>query len=126
MLTLTGFLKIIGEFFMQNLKKNEEFQKIYKIGKKAFGYYALVYIMKNNLEQNRCGYVVSKKTGNAVCRNRLKRLFREYYRGKDSLTKQGYDIVFIAKRNAGNEFKTLKLEKLSRDLDKIFRRLGLL
>ena len=79
----------------------------------------------NNLEYNRCGYVVSKKTGNAVCRNRLKRLFREYYRLKDSSVKQGYDIVFIAKRNAGNEFKTLKLDKLQKDLDKIFKRLGI-
>ena len=111
---------------MQNLKKNEEFQRIYKIGKKAFGYYALVYIMKNNVEYNRCGYVVSKKTGNAVCRNRLKRLFREYYREKDSFTKQGYDIVFIAKRNAGNELKTLKLDKLSKDLDKAFKKLGMI
>jgi len=110
---------------MENLKKNEEFQKVYKIGKKAFGYYALVYIMKNNKEYNRCGYVVSKKTGNAVCRNRLKRLFREYYKEKDSLVQKGYDIVFIAKRNAGTEFKTLKLDKLEKDLEKIFKRLGI-
>lgn len=110
---------------MHNLKKNEEFQKVYKIGKKAFGYYALVYIMKNNLEQNRCGFVVSKKTGNAVCRNRLKRLFREFYKNIDFKSEQGYDIVFIAKRNAGNEFKTLKYNKIEKDLLKIFKKLGL-
>lgn len=110
---------------MYNLKKNEEFQKVYKLGTKAFGYYALVYIMKNNEEYNRLGYVVSKKTGNAVCRNRLKRLFREFYKNIDSLTTQGYDIVFIAKRNAGSEFKTLKYNKLEKDLNKIFKRLGI-
>ncbi len=110
---------------MYKIKKNEEFQKIYKTGKKAFGYYALVYIKNNNLDHNRGGFVVSKKTGNAVCRNRLKRLFREYYRQNNSTRKKGYDIVFIAKRNAGNEFKTLKFETLQKDLNKIFKRLGI-
>lgn len=110
---------------MYKIKKNEEFQKIYKVGKKAFGYYALIYINKNNLDHNRGGFVVSKKTGNAVCRNKLKRLFREYYRQTDSARKKGYDIVFIAKRNAGNEFKTLKFDTLQKDLHKIFSRLGI-
>ena len=64
---------------MNNLKKNGEFQIIYNSGRKSFGYYSLIFFKKNDNNLKRCGFVVSKKTGNAVCRNRLKRLFREYY-----------------------------------------------
>lgn len=106
---------------MINLKKNREFQIIYNSGQKSFGYYSLIFFKENNTESNRCGFVVSKKTGNAVCRNRLKRLFREYYRLHESQLKQGYDIIFVAKRTAGEKFKTLTYEEMKKDLDRVLK-----
>ncbi|MGL6115788.1 ribonuclease P protein component [Cetobacterium sp. SF1] len=106
---------------MEILKKNKEFQSIYESGKKSFGYYSLIFFKKNDLENNRCGFVVSKKTGNAVCRNRLKRLFREYYRLYENRVKTGYDIIFVAKRTAGEKFQTLKYEDMEKDLNRVLK-----
>lgn len=111
---------------MFKIKKNEEFQNIYKVGRKYFGYYALIYITKNQSDIKRLGVVVSKKTGNAVCRNRLKRLFREIYRNNESKLNKGYDFVIIAKRRAGEEFKTLKCRKLEKDILKTLKKSGVL
>lgn len=106
---------------MNNLKKDSEFQKIYNSGKKSFGYYSLIFFKKNDINKKRCGFVVSKKTGNAVCRNRLKRLFREYYRKNEEKIKDGIDIIFVAKRTAGEKFKVLKYQDIEKDLNKIFK-----
>lgn len=106
---------------MNNLKKDSEFQIIYKTGKKSFGYYSLIFFKKNDKKINRCGFVVSKKTGNAVCRNRLRRLFREYYRNNYNKIEEGFDIIFVAKRTAGLKFKELKYDDIKKDLDKILK-----
>ncbi|MBM6690935.1 MAG: ribonuclease P protein component [Fusobacterium sp.] len=104
---------------MNNLKKNGEFQIIYNSGRKSFGYYSLIFFKRNDDNLKKCGFVVSKKTGNAVCRNRLKRLFREYYRQKEEYIKDGYDIIFVAKKTAGEKYKELKFEDIRKDLDKV-------
>ena len=104
---------------MNNLKKNGECQIIYNSGRKSFGYYSLIFFKRNDDNLKRCGFVVSKKTGNAVCRNRLKRLFREYYRQKEEYIKDGYDIIFVAKKTAGEKYKELKFEDIRKDLDKV-------
>lgn len=106
---------------MNNLKKDREFQIIYNSGRKSFGYYSLIFFKKNNEKVKRCGFVVSKKTGNAVCRNRLKRLFREYYRKYEEQIKDEYDIIFIAKRTAGEKIKTLKYGDMEKDLLKVMK-----
>lgn len=106
---------------MITLKKNKEFQNIYNFGEKSFGKYSLIFFKENKKNINRLGFVVSKKTGNAVCRNRLKRLFREYYRLNNQKIKKGYDLIFIAKRTAGEKFKTLSFEEMKKDLDHVLK-----
>lgn len=109
---------------METIKKNEEFQDIYSKGNKHFAYYFLLYIKKNDLNKKRFGVVVSKKTGNAVCRARLKRLFREIYRKEEDKLKDGFDYVFIAKRNAGQVWKTLKCQTLQKEVIKTLIKSG--
>lgn len=111
---------------MEKIKKNEEFQIMYNKGQKFFGHYFLLYIKKNNLNKNRFGVVVSKKTGNAVCRVRLKRLFREIFRNNEKSFLNSYDYIFIAKRTAGEKFKELKMQELRKDIFRIFKKAGLI
>ena len=55
---------------------------------------------ENGLGFTRLGITASKKTGNAVKRNRTKRLIREFFRLNKSFLPHGYDIVVVAKRGA--------------------------
>tara|TARA_Y100000758_G_C16049348_1_gene421003 strand:+ start:57 stop:410 length:354 start_codon:yes stop_codon:yes gene_type:complete len=57
-----------------------------------------VHFLNNEDYQSRFGFVVSKKIGNAVVRNKCKRRMRESAKLLNVIT--GYDIVFIARRNA--------------------------
>ena len=68
---------------------------------------------------SRLGLTVSRKVGNAVCRNRLKRWMRELFRQNNKIFGQIVDISIIAKRNAGN----LTHPQLDRELLTVFARL---
>ncbi len=47
----------------------------------------------------RLGITVTKKTGNAVFRNRMKRLIREFFRRNKDLFPAGHDTIVLAKKN---------------------------
>ena len=112
---------------MLKIKKSQEFQELYKLGKKCFGHYGLIYIKKSKdlHDKNKYGFVVSKKNGNAPTRNRIKRLFREFCRLHDKDFKQGYDIIIISKRTCGTQIDSLKYSDVEKDLLKIFKKVGL-
>ena len=66
--------------FSQSLKKNRDFQNVYKKGTSFANSYLVMYILENGLQENRIGISVSKKVGNSVVRHHLTRLIRESYR----------------------------------------------
>lgn len=109
---------------MNTLKKNGEFQNIYNLGNKYFGNYSLIFFNKNKLEYSRFGFVASKKVGKAFCRNRIKRLFREYIRlniNKINKINNNYDIIIVAKKKFGENIEDLKYKDIEKDLNKIFK-----
>lgn len=80
-----------------SITQNHEFRSLYyKGGSKASGL-LVVYFKKNKYGQNRLGITVSKKVGNAVTRNRVRRLIKENYRLLEAQLVDGYDIVIVAR-----------------------------
>ena len=85
---------------MESLKKNRDFQNVYKSGKSYANKRLVMYVLKNNSEKNRIGISVSKKVGNSVIRHRLTRLIRESYRLHEDMFCSGFDIVVIVRATA--------------------------
>jgi ribonuclease P protein component len=57
----------------------------------------LIYALPNELGHPRVGFSVSRKVGNAVRRNRIRRLLRETFRLMQFDFPRGYDLVIVAK-----------------------------
>jgi ribonuclease P protein component len=81
------------------IKKNHEFARVYKKGDYRPGKYIVLYSLKNRIGINRIGITASKKTGNSVKRNRIRRLISENHRLLEEFIKTGYDLVFLARNN---------------------------
>jgi len=94
--------------FLPTIKKNGDFKKIFSRGKSVADRYLVLYFLKNNLEICRFGFVVSKKIGNAVIRNRIRRLFREACRLNLEKFPAGYDFLLVARHNT-TQLKCLHL-----------------
>lgn len=95
----------------QGLKKDSDFRKVYKHGKSFANRNLVMYILDNKSDSTRVGISVSKKVGNAINRNKVRRRIREGFRLiGDEYIKSGYDIVFIA-RIASKECEYKDIEK---------------
>lgn len=81
------------------IRKNMEFKNIYKLGKNYWNRNLILYVKKNGLDETRVGYTITKKIGNAVIRNKLRRKMKEIYRLNFHNIRQGYDLIFIAKKS---------------------------
>ena len=84
----------------ESLKKNQDFQKVYRNGTSKGNRYLVMYVLKNQYMKNRLGISVSKKVGNSVVRHRLTRLIRESYRLNEAEFENGLDIVVVARPQA--------------------------
>ena len=80
-----------------SIKKNSEFQSIYK-GRNSYANRLLVmYVTENEKLGNRIGISVSKKVGNSVVRHHITRLIREIFRLNNDKLKTGLNIIIVAR-----------------------------
>lgn len=103
------------------LKMNFEFRRVYSKGNYSAGRHMVLYSLSNNSAINRLGITASKKIGNSVSRNRVRRLIKESYRLQGDTFKRGHDIVFVARiadKNTG-------LAEISREMEALAGKLGL-
>ena len=84
----------------ESLKKNHDFQKVYKNGTSKGNRYLVMYVLENQCRKNRLGISVSKKVGNSVVRHRVTRLIRESYRLNEMKFGNSLDIVVVARASA--------------------------
>ena len=89
--------------YSESLKKNRDFQLVYRNGTSFANRYLVMYVWKNQLNINRIGISVSKKVGNSVVRHHLTRLIRESYRLNEEKFSCGYDLVVIVRMNVKNQ-----------------------
>ena len=93
----------------QSLKKNADFQLVYRCGKSFANKYLVMYVKENDLGINRLGISVSKKVGNSVVRHRVKRLILESYRLHEDMFNSSLDMVIIARTTAkGRSYDDMK------------------
>ncbi len=76
------------------LTKPRQFTSVYNQGTSWVSNLVSMKVLPNNLPYSRYGFSISKRVGNAVTRNKIKRRFRECLR--IIKLKPGWDIVFIA------------------------------
>ena len=86
--------------FSDSLKKNSDFQNVYKNGRSKANRYLVMYELENPLSTNRIGISVSKKVGNSVVRHHLTRLIRESYRLQEEMFNSSLDIVIVVRNRA--------------------------
>ena len=104
------------------LKSNGDFRRLYNRGKAVIDPALVVYYSENRAGICRIGITTSKKTGNAVQRNRSRRVIREAFRLISGDVKPCYDIVFVAR----GKTKYLKSTYILQVMKSIFEKEGML
>jgi ribonuclease P protein component len=80
------------------LLKRDEFRRVYEQGRKLHARYFTAFILPGRDSRPRIGITATRKIGNAVERNRARRLLREAFRKNKWLVPAGIDIVINVKR----------------------------
>ncbi len=109
-----GRLKSSREGFPRNfrIRKTSEYRRIYAAGRKIHRGPFVVFYLGNDTPHHRLGVTATKRIGNAVLRNRVKRRIREVFRREKSvLGSRGVDLVVNARRRVETiPWKELKEE----------------
>lgn len=83
------------------LRNRADFSRVYRHGKSFANHQFVVYwSRKKEVEQFRVGVSVSKKVGNAVVRNRMRRLVKEIVRHHQHEIVEHMDLIFIVRKGA--------------------------
>ena len=108
--------------FTDVIKTNKEFSRAYKKGRFCVCESVCVYYLKNSTPYNKLGITTSKKLGNAVIRNRARRIIRAAYRECEKYIPLGYDFIVVARTEIidkkSTDIKRFFMGKLIKDISK--------
>jgi len=77
------------------LRSRSDFKRVFSKGRRAGAGRLVVYALKNSLDKNRLGTSIGKKNGNAVARNRMRRILKESFRLEKNNLPLGFDFVCL-------------------------------
>ena len=113
----------------QRLRENRDFRLIYARGRSHADSLAVIYVLRRNGDYanaapgRRIGFVVSKKLGDAVVRNRIKRRLREAVRLHLPDLREGpFDVIFVGRTGA----KGADWSAIQATVGELLRRAGML
>ena len=104
------------------LRRSVDYRRVQSRGRRFRTPHLLILSIRGRAPSSRFGLVVSRKVGNAVTRNRVKRWLREAIRHERGRLQGRWDLAIIpSPRAAGSDYQTLRSE-LAHALDHIGRR----
>ena len=106
------------------LKKNYEFNYIFKKGKYLRGKVIECFYIKHEKNINYIGIAISSKICNAVQRNKMKRRIREAYLKFEEDMKTGHSFVFLFKKKVNIEEATF--QQIYQDMEKFLKNIGII
>lgn len=108
---------------IRRLKKNKDFQKVFESGNSYANRQFVLYVL-NQPDQPYCrlGLSVSKRMGNAVMRNHIKRFIKEIFRELSDRLETGHDLVVISRRPV----RTMSYQEMFSSLTHVLKKSGVL
>lgn len=91
------------------LRRKSDFQRVHRFGKSYANRYLVLYVFSATGPGDKVGFAAGKKLGNAVTRNRVKRLMRECYRLNQDKLIPGHVLLLVGRKAATTEkFQTVE------------------
>lgn len=106
----------------KTLKQNKDFRRLYYRGKNKASSCIVTYVMKNRSSETSYGITTGKKIGNAVKRNRARRLIRTAFSELEQRLNGSYDIVFVARTKTSQ----VKMQEVKAQMEEQLKALGAL
>jgi len=103
------------------LTHSRQFREVRRRGRSWSHRLLVILALVNNLPYSRFGFLVGKRIGKAVMRNRVKRLMREAVRSRLACVSRGWDVVLIARAPTARA----DLSSIKEALDSLLHQAGL-
>jgi ribonuclease P protein component len=104
----------------QRIRKKKDFLFLYKKGSRYRGKYFNLIYLSNDLSFSRMAVIASKKVGDAVRRNKIKRRMRFLFRKNKGLLKSPLDIIITTKKETLEASWAILQEEYSAAIESIF------